>query len=63
MSSRRARLSALALVTAAAIAGVFLFVPPVPQWPQYHAFADQRAWLGIPNFLNAASYGLLVLVE
>ena len=58
MSSRRARLSALALVTAVAIAGVFLFVPPVPQWPQwpqYHAFADQRAWLGIPNFLNVVS--------
>ena len=55
MSSRRARLTALALLTAVVGTGVALFVPPVPQWPQYHAFADQRAWLGIPNFLNVVS--------
>lgn len=62
MSSRRARLTALALLTAVVGTGVALFVPPVPQWPQYHDFADQRAWLGIPNFLNVVSNGLFVLV-
>lgn len=22
---------------------------PIPQWPDYHAFADRREWLGVPN--------------
>jgi len=30
-------------------------VDPVPQDPNYHAFADQAALLGIPNLLNVAS--------
>jgi len=30
-------------------------VPPVAQDPAYHAFADGRAFLGIPNFGDAAS--------
>ena len=28
---------------------------PIPQWEGYHAFADQRLVLGIPNFWNVAS--------
>ena len=32
-----------------------LLLGPVAQDPAYHAFADQRGWLGIPNFLNVAS--------
>lgn len=28
---------------------------PIPQDLRYHAFADERAYLGIPNFLNVAS--------
>lgn len=28
---------------------------PIPQSPAYHHFADQRAWLGIPNCLNVIS--------
>ncbi len=28
---------------------------PFPQDPAYHAFADQRAWLDVPNFQNVAS--------
>ena len=30
-------------------------LPPIPQSPAYHQFADQRALLGIPNFLNVIS--------
>jgi hypothetical protein len=30
-------------------------LPPIPQYQDYHQFADQRAWLGIPNFWNVTS--------
>jgi disulfide bond formation protein DsbB len=30
-------------------------VPPIPQDPAYHDFADRRTVLGVPNFLNVAS--------
>src|SRR5215470_9671744 len=36
---------------AATLAGLLL-VPPIAQDQSYHHFADQRAWLGIPNFWN-----------
>lgn len=32
-----------------------LFVPRIPQDPEYHHFADRRAWLGIVNFGDVAS--------
>ena len=32
-----------------------LALPPIPQPASYHAFADSRTWLGIPNFWNLAS--------
>src|SRR5207248_2745019 len=36
--------------------GVLAFrLPPIPQPASYHQFADQRAWLGIPNFGEVAS--------
>lgn len=36
--------------------GVLAFrLPPMPQPESYHQFADQRSWLGIPNFGNVAS--------
>ena len=38
----------------AAIAMVWL-MPPIPQDPAYHRFADQRALLGIPHFWNTLS--------
>lgn len=38
----------------ATVAGV-LFVDPIPQDPAYHLFADTRAWLGIPNFMDVVS--------
>jgi len=28
---------------------------PIAQWADYHAFADQRAWLGVPNAANVLS--------
>lgn len=32
--------------------------PRIPQSQEYYDFADQRAFLGIPNFLDVAAYGL-----
>lgn len=29
--------------------------PPIAQPNDYHGFADQRLWLGIPNFMNVVS--------
>ncbi len=34
---------------------VALVSPPIPQDPDYHAFADQSEFLGIPNFWNVLS--------
>lgn len=47
----------LDLLTASAVAAavVALVVPPVAQWPEYHDFADRRAWLGVANFNDVAS--------
>lgn len=28
---------------------------PIPQWPGYHDFADQRAWLGLPHAADVLS--------
>jgi hypothetical protein len=35
--------------------GTAFCLPPIPQDPGYHAFADDRTMLGVPNFLNVAS--------
>jgi hypothetical protein len=57
---------AVTLVAAAAVA----LLPPVPQSPEYHWFADRRTIFGIANFFNVASnipflfaglYGLVAL--
>ena len=32
-----------------------LFLPRIPQPASYHNFADQRSWLGIPNFGDVVS--------
>jgi len=37
------------------IALLMFRLPTMPQSPAYHQFADQRSWLGIPNFLNVIS--------
>lgn len=39
-----------------------LFLPPIPQDPAYHDFADRRPLLGIPNALNVLSNAPFVLV-
>jgi hypothetical protein len=40
--------SILVIITAA-------IMPPIPQSTEYHLFADQRSFFGIPNFLNVIS--------
>jgi glutathione peroxidase len=42
-------------VAALALVGCFAFLPKIVQPEAYHHFADRRAWLGIPNFLNVVS--------
>lgn len=42
----------LSLALAALVA---IAVPPVAQWPEYHDFADRRAWLGLANFADVFS--------
>ena len=46
----------LFLAALAAVALVVLaFLPPIPQDPHYHAFADQRRLVGVPHFWNVVS--------
>lgn len=40
---------------AAGMAVLIFFLPPIPQPESYHHFADQRGWLGIPNFGDVVS--------
>src|SRR5262249_56188652 len=35
--------------------GLVFCLPRIPQPQSYHAFADDRTMLGVPNFLNVAS--------
>lgn len=39
-----------------------LALPPIPQDPAYHQFADRRALFGIPNFWNVVSNLPFILV-
>ena len=55
------KLKFVAGITLLAMAAVF-FVPPIPQDPNYHHFADQRQILGIPNFWNVVSNLPFVIV-
>lgn len=43
------------LALAALLAGGLLLHGPIAQWASYHDFADQRAWLGIPNAADVLS--------
>jgi hypothetical protein len=45
----------LLLAATAALIIVAFFLPRIPQPAAYHNFADHRAWLGIPNFLDVIS--------
>jgi len=51
---RRRLLGSLGLLTLGLALAVAL-LPPIPQDPLYHRFADGRPLLGIPNFLNVVS--------
>ena len=66
------RRSRVLLLAGIAVLGTVAVITngPIPQAPGYHAFADQRQFLGIPNFWNVASnlaflvvglWGLLIL--
>ena len=50
----RFRVALLAAISAAAAGAVFL-LPPIPQDPAYHNFADQRRLAGIANALDVLS--------
>ena len=54
MVSRRTGLIILAVVTILLFSSL-AFIPRIPQPLEYHNFADQRSWLGIPNFGNVTS--------
>lgn len=43
------------LLPACAVALALALLPHLPQPQDYHRFADARAWLGVPNFLDVAS--------
>jgi hypothetical protein len=49
------------LVLAIAVGIAALLVPRTPQPLSYHHFADQRGWLGVPNFGDVASNFLFFL--
>lgn len=54
MISRKAGVRSL-LVLTLFVAGVFFWLPRIPQPLAYHSFADQRDYLGIANFWNVIS--------
>jgi hypothetical protein len=45
----------LLVLIVAVIAIIGMLLPPIPQPQWYHMFADQRGFLGIPNFNNVVS--------
>jgi len=51
----RSKASVLLFAVALVIAVIALLLPPIPQPLAYHNFADQRGWLGIPNFGDVVS--------
>ena len=51
----------LIVLSAILIAAMF-FIDPIPQDPSYHAFADSRSLLGVPNFWNVMSNVPFLLV-
>lgn len=51
----RSRASVLLIAPAIVLAIASFLIKPIPQPLSYHNFADQRAWLGIPNFGDVVS--------
>ena len=56
------RLRWLLAAAVAAFLGLAWGLPPLAQAPHYHAFADQRAWAGLPCALDVLSNAAFVLV-
>jgi hypothetical protein len=55
------RVAALLSLIAVSLATLPL-LPPIPQNPSYHDFADQRTLFGIPNFWNVVSNGPFAVI-
>lgn len=56
MSEQTTRRRVQVLALAGAVLAIAAFaLPPVAQPQAYHGFADQRGWLGLPNFGDVAS--------
>jgi hypothetical protein len=54
--SRQAPVAITSLAILSLIAaGAWFLLPPIPQNPLYHSFADQRTIWGVPNFWNVVS--------
>jgi hypothetical protein len=60
-SGFRFRIAALSFLTLGVIV-LALLLPRIPQPATYHAFADQRMMLGIPNFWNVISNAAFIPV-
>jgi hypothetical protein len=52
----------LVVAVASIVVSVVLLLPPIPQDPGYHVFADRVALVNIPNFWNVVSNLPFVLV-
>lgn len=61
VAARQARLWVIGLV-AFAVLLLVVVLPPYPQPLAYHHFADQRAFLGVPNLLNVVSNAPFLVV-
>jgi hypothetical protein len=55
------RLLLIGLLTLAVVAAVAA-LPRISQNPEYHHFADQRTFLGVPNFFNVISNAPFILL-
>ena len=52
---RRTPRAAWLAIATVALAALLWAHGPIAQWADYHAFADDRAWLGLPNAANVLS--------
>lgn len=66
------KIATLLSIATLLIGAAFLFVDPIPQDLEYHQFADQQTFFGIPHFFNVVSnlpfiiigiYGLLKIIS
>lgn len=62
VEARRGRLWLLLVLLALAALLAVVVLPPYPQPLAYHRFADQRPFLGVPNFLDVVSNAPFLVV-